>query len=429
MSPYDLFDEFGRPKYPGSIMDDGGDPLARLEQQTQQPPEPPQPLIGSADTGMAPPPPPKPGHPNSFLYEQSHIDTSGPNAQQAARNAQNYSPPLYEEQGQVRHMPQQYGQPGSVYDPDEGPLSPQAAADAMPTNNDAMKKLIMQHLLPMHPQLKKMSPDGRQQALAAQKENEAIQREQRMQRGAANRAAAAEKDQAAWDQTLRYNQLQGAGVGDSTSFGGQGGGPTVRNVGGFNFVSGRWRPQTPEEQANVNYKNAQADYYRSRPQIEAERQSSINQRQDDQQEFTAERDRLKGELANKGRQNTIDKEQQKLAYKARANLDEIVRQIMEREGIADEEVTAGTRGGWNPMRMLPDFVVGKNAPDREPFLDDVKVKGKYERRPNSYQSLLDELQRADELIQQFHEKGYDVGEVPDNVKALISKARNRRKPQ
>jgi hypothetical protein len=190
------------------------------------------------------------------------INTTSPQADQAAQNAQGYDPSLYEEQGQVRNEPQVYGQAGDAYSPDEGPISPQETAERMPSDPDAMQKLINQHMLPSVP---KASNDGYQNYVTASRQARAAEKDQLRQQGALNRADAADKDRRAMEQTIGYNAIQGAGPAAGGGYGGNNG--RVTNIGGYTFVKGTWRPQDTNEAAHTNYLNAQTDYMRQRPDI------------------------------------------------------------------------------------------------------------------------------------------------------------------
>lgn len=392
------YDEFGNPLPPGydetidSMMAKTTSPeVAQAEEYAANPTQSPFQM-----------------NPQRFLKEAYGIGTTGPKADQFTHQAQEYQTPS---------TPQQFGQDQQV-DPTEGPLSPQATAEVMPNSSDAMTKLIRQHMLPSLPQA---SRDGYQNYVTASRQNRAAEKDQLRQQGAINRADAAAKDQNAWDQTLRLNGLQGNGT--NSSMGSSG--PSVTTIGGYRFVSGQWRPQTPEEQAKTRLLNSQADYFNQRPEIEGGKQGAINDRLASRIAATAEEnDKKLG--AQAGRDATKQQsEADKQARAVRAEFDKFVNALRERDATAAEQVEANTPSKmWN---YVP-FSQGSKPPYREQFLDnerDPKHPGKYIPSKETYASIKDRVLTLADQLEKMHLSGVDVGQMPDDVIDMITQLRNR----
>ncbi len=188
------------------------------------------------------------------------VRTAGPMADQAAQNAEDYrakQSDYVSATGQMR--PQQYGVSEDYKE--EGPLSPEETAAAMPQNAADMDKLIRQHSLPAMPQAKR---EGYENYVQSERIKRDAEKARLRDQAALNRGEMAARSAQTMQQLSDYNAVQGAGP---AAGGYAGNGPTVTQIGPYHFVGGSWRPQTPEEAAKTDLTRAQAEYMRSRPMI------------------------------------------------------------------------------------------------------------------------------------------------------------------
>ena len=411
------FDEFGRPKYPGYVPPE--DPMLQLlDQQTA--PAAPEPMdvasphiYGGARARST----------NPILAENG-INTEGPLADQAAQNADDYRSQQSDYVSATGQLPpQQYGV-AQEYQGEEGPLSPQETAARMPQTTSGMNELIRKHMLPS---VTPKQQAGYDQYVAQSRMKRDAEKARLREQGALNRADRREKDADTWNQMSALNGLQGRPMGMEPNGGSMGfsGGPSVQNIGGFNFVKGHWRPMTPEEQAKVRLINANANYANARPEIEEAKLEGRAALLNASQRFAAEQNQLKAdarkkqdELANDLRKQQIDatnertqartdKDQQNLAYQARTRFDDLVRQVRETEGRAYDRF--GKEGG-----SVQDYYDQFPNPDR-------KSKEKFVKKPGAYNSSIDELLKLNETLADLWDKGYKTGDIPPDVLEMIQR--------
>ena len=367
---------------------------AATEQQPPPPPPPPSPMMNTG--GDLP-------YITDAQYSLADkggkyggIKTYGPNAQAGAEQAQAYQAPSVKGQA----MPQQFGTAEPAR-PDEGPLTPQAAANEFAERAGAaggMDKLLKKYLLPMAPQA---SRDGYQNYVTASQEKRRAEKEQLRQQGALNRADAAAKDADAWDKTLALNALQGrlppswsAGVAPAAS---PNAGPVLK-IGGYTFVGGRWRNQTPEEQANVDYKKAQTANVGAGQQLgQAKLLNQILQQKQAEADRAANRD-LRGREVTAREDDMAFRHDEKAQKEAERIRDLIARDVTEMQA---REKTAGTESGWiwdsHYDRGTPDWM--KRA-DRAMVADSQGKLKPGDELPGSYQRLAERAtQNAQRLLQ------------------------------
>lgn len=422
------FDEYGRPKFPWS---QGFDDL--VDRSLQPPPEQPQ---GFPDVQ-----PPAPNIQNYLSRTPTPddpyggINTSGPSAMQAQEAAASYRTPS---------TPQQFGQDQSV-DPNEGPLSPQATAEAMPATADAMQKLINQHMLRGPKEGPKYSKDGYQNYVTASREKRAAEKDQLRQQGALNRAERAAKESDVQNQLVTQNAMQGAGpgVGGGSSYGGSSGGPSVRNIGGYKFVSGTWRPQTPEESAKVNNINANTDLARQKPGLDMmDMMSRMGIAKSNQQaranESEADRELrklglLEGNRHHKAMEDNAAADDQRKTKETLAkkyeeefeDLEQTIAQLQEREFFGGDAFKA---------QMPNDFMKNfkKYTSDRTPFLDtdytqvdktDPENPKKGVLKPGSYERGVRNAIRMFDQIEAARKSGLHTHDLRDELKKYLEDLR------
>lgn len=413
------YDEFGNPRYPGYVPPQ--DPyLQQVEQQTQPPP------VGSAEQT---PPAPYQIDPQKYLKEAYGIGTTGPKADQAAQNATDYKANQGAQFDALGQNPPQQFETAETTDysssPDEGPLSPKATAEAMPTNKDYMTELINKHMLPSVPQ---SSRDGYANYVTASREKRAAEKEQLRQQGSLNRADAADKDARAMDQTYALNGLQGAGPaagGGQSSFGGGG---RVQKIGGYTFVRGQWRPESSQEAAHTRLLNSQADYMGSRAGIESGKDISLDERLATRIAATAaENDKRLGAQADREgnrQQSAADKQ----AQAVRGEFDKFVNALRKRDEDAAKQVETNTPSKlWN---YVPGSE-GSKPPYREQYLDqeyNPKTK-KFDPAKETYSSMKDRALMLADQLEKLHNGGADVGTMPDDVIDYVTQLRNSKGAQ
>jgi len=351
----------------------------------------------------------------------SGIKTFGPNAQKAADNAQQYQAGIDQyEDATGQGAPQVYGQEEPMGNA-QGPLTPQETAARMPQTKDAMKKLIDQHML------RGATP--------------------KQQNHYDNYVQDSREKRAAEKAFLRSQAPEGGGTGyrgmDGMSMGGMESGPTVRKIGGYTFVSGKWRPADAAESAQLDLMRSKATNERMRPALEA---MDINSRRTIAQsamegrarENEANRGIQKERLGETVRHNTaleknasaddaarLAAQAEKELEAARSELDDLTAQLREREGIADEQVEKNSRGWLNPKSYVPESLVGPDVPDREPYLDDRRDRDKFVREKGSFASR---AQRAAMLLTKLEDAlkgGKYKGYIPDDQYDFLDNLRKK----
>ena len=382
------YDEYGRPLPP---KDPYLDMMAKPFETTAANPATPHVYGGNRARSTNP------------ILAENGINTEGPLAEQAAQNAQQYRAGVDQyENATGQGRPQVYGQQEPMGQ-DQGPLSPQETAERMPQTSGAMEELVRKHLIPMNPALKKLSKEGYQNHLTAKREAEANEKQQRMQ--------------------------QMAGRGDATSFMGGEGGPSVQRIGGFAFVKGRWRPQTPEEQAQTGFMQARTQNEQAKPMLEMADIASRGQIARSNQDFRAKESEAnrgiqKERIGETKRHNTaleanasaddaakLAAQAEKDLEAARSELDDLTAQLRERSGSAEQR-SKGYLWNSNPDQYLDDE---RSKKDPDKF---IKEPGSFASRAQRAAMLLTKLEDA------LKAKKY-TGYIPDDQYEFLDNLRKK----
>jgi hypothetical protein len=171
--------------------------------------------------------------------------------------------------GDVRNMPQVYGQDGSPADPNEGPLTPQQTYDKMAQMDSVPGAALLdrkKHTLgyglnfgTKNEARKKHYADYVASSEAARNQQRAAQQERAM----ANRANIEDRNARTMQQMGDYNAMQGGGR--MGSYDDQG--PSVSRQGGVTILRGLggYRRMDGNEMADMESKQADAAWKRSRP--------------------------------------------------------------------------------------------------------------------------------------------------------------------
>jgi hypothetical protein len=409
------YDEYGRPiPARDPFLDMMMKPFEQQQPVAPAPPLPPQPEA-------VPPIPGARGRSTNPVLAASGISTEGPLADQAAQNAQNYQSGVDQYEDAVgQGQPQVYGQEEPMGNA-QGPLTPQETANAMPQTQDAMKKLIDQHML------RGATPSQQQHY------------DNYVQGSREKRAA---------EKAFLRSQAPGGGTGyrgsdGMSTGGGMAGGPRVFREGGYTFVRGTMRPADAMENAKIANVNANTEYMRERPEIAREgyglRRDIAGQANETRRDIAGQNNETRREVgaANNAARETVatmnnqtrrdlakinlDADLQKIADKeVKENIIEMEKSIQElrrRAGAAGEKVPY--KSGWfggGPKR-------DENAYQGELDIDfsqvDPATKKPGVKNQGSYRVIeADALRRLDALRKMAQEKRWS-GDLPNELVDLI----------
>lgn len=175
--------------------------------------------------------------------------------------------------GQSMNVPQQFGQDGSPVDPNEGPLTPEETAKALPSSPGEMEKRIRQHTLgyrlgPADPK-QAARQSGYDTYVETREAADDQRRNAQRERAKVNQENIAQRDSRTMQQMADYNRAIGPGGASSGAGGAGGSGAYAERVGGLTLLrgAGHFRPQSTSEAAESNYHNAQANWMNARPEV------------------------------------------------------------------------------------------------------------------------------------------------------------------
>jgi hypothetical protein len=256
---------------------------------------------------------------------------------------------------------------------------------------------------------------------------------------------------------LRQNAPQGGGTGyrgsDGMTMGGEGSGPTVRKIGGYTFVSGRWRPPGADEQAQLDLMKARTTNERMKPALELENISSrrsiaesamrgrAQEREEDrrfrEQENEANRGLRERSLTEAERRNSILEEdraetrQNRASEAADKQLAKLIPDMESTFGdLTELEQFAGTDDRpWYAHKPAegqvdPFAVPQRGTPEYEKRADQQAVRdkagmptGKRQAIPGSHKALQRKLMNAVDRILDAHPNGEEY--IPQQIKDYL----------